>query len=245
MQRILIALSQYISVNYPEKLVKYFQIKFVFGYPKSGTTWLSEALGLYFNVPRPSHSLLPVTFASIIQTHTGPKNLARKGLMITRHPFDVYWSWFNESKHRHKKGLHFSDKKILIESLRFETISEQFLFFFRQKLMLKWNWFTYHEAWLESDCLNNSIHTIKYEVMREDFTQLGNVIERAGYDVDLVLLLEVDELMKLYNRSEKTHRVFYNGGVKNGWSKHVSCKDLYDLLSKQHKQIMIKMGYEN
>jgi hypothetical protein len=45
------------------------QVVFVCGSPRSGTSWVSDVLAFYYNLPRPKHYILPVVFESVIHTH--------------------------------------------------------------------------------------------------------------------------------------------------------------------------------
>jgi len=51
-----------------------FPVKSVCGYPRSGTTWSSELLADYLNLPRPRHYLLPLAFACVVHTHVPPNH---------------------------------------------------------------------------------------------------------------------------------------------------------------------------
>ncbi len=95
------ALSHYLSLF----ILKYYsrknQVIFICGAPRSGTSWVSDVIALYYNLPRPKHYLLPILFDSVIHTHiildpTKYKNI----VYVQRNGLNAYLSWYRAIKSR-------------------------------------------------------------------------------------------------------------------------------------------------
>ena len=61
--------SHYITLFILRFYQKKHQVIFVCGSPRSGTSWVSDVLAFYYNLPRPKHFLLPIIFESVVHTH--------------------------------------------------------------------------------------------------------------------------------------------------------------------------------
>ncbi|CAN0527606.1 unnamed protein product [Scytosiphon promiscuus] len=71
-----------------------FPMYFVCSFPRSGSTWLSEMLADYLNLPRPSHYIFPIGFSSIVHTHTAPRLGLKDCFYIYRDGRDCYLSFY-------------------------------------------------------------------------------------------------------------------------------------------------------
>ena len=63
-------ISHYLTIFILKFYQKNHQVIFVCGSPRSGTSWVSDVLAFYYNLPRPKHYVLPLVFESIIHTHS-------------------------------------------------------------------------------------------------------------------------------------------------------------------------------
>lgn len=64
-------LSHFITVHLLRHLTKqgYAKALFLCGPPRCGTSWISDVLAFYYNLPRPKHYKLPLLFDAVIHTH--------------------------------------------------------------------------------------------------------------------------------------------------------------------------------
>jgi len=62
------SVSHYTTMSIGSRFGEKFPMHFVCGYPRSGTTWFSELLADYLNLPRPNMYIFPIGFASVIHT---------------------------------------------------------------------------------------------------------------------------------------------------------------------------------
>lgn len=72
---------------------------FLCGPPRCGTSWISDVLSLYYNLPRPKHYKLPLWFDSIVHTHTilGVRYIGQS-YYATRYGLDAYLSRYLQIK---------------------------------------------------------------------------------------------------------------------------------------------------
>jgi hypothetical protein len=88
------AASHYTTLWIGAHFGKHFPMHFVCGYPRSGTTWFSELLADYLNLPRPRHSIFPIGFASVIHTHSESKSPLDDCFLVMRDGRDVMVSLY-------------------------------------------------------------------------------------------------------------------------------------------------------
>ena len=95
------AFSHYLTLFFLKFYSKKNQVIFICGAPRSGTSWVSDVVAIYYNLPRPKHYLLPVLFDSVIHTHiildpTKYKNV----IYVRRNGLDAYLSWYRSIRSR-------------------------------------------------------------------------------------------------------------------------------------------------
>ena len=94
-------LSHYLTIILAKYLVnkKSINIFFVSGPPRSGTSWVSDVIAVYFNLPRPKHYKLPLFFDSIIHTHVILKEkYIDKVIYVKRNGLEAYISKYRALK---------------------------------------------------------------------------------------------------------------------------------------------------
>lgn len=72
---------------------------FLCGPPRCGTSWISDVLSFYYNLPRPKHYKLPLWFDAIVHTHTilGGKYVTQS-FYASRYGLDAYFSRYLQIK---------------------------------------------------------------------------------------------------------------------------------------------------
>lgn len=68
---------------------------FLCGAPRSGTSWVSDVLSYYFNLPRPKHYRLPILFDAVVHTHVmlNPEKY-KKTYFVIRDGRNSYLSYY-------------------------------------------------------------------------------------------------------------------------------------------------------
>ncbi len=67
---------------------------FVVGYPKSGTTWACQLLGLYLQLPFPRFALHPVLSPAVVHGHERFRRRYRRGVYVVRDGRDAITSMY-------------------------------------------------------------------------------------------------------------------------------------------------------
>lgn len=84
---------------------------FLCGPPRCGTSWSSDVLGFYFNLPRPKHYKFPLYFDCVIHTHRILVPINRtEYVYVTRYGLDAYLSRFLQLRRDILKGIDFVGK---------------------------------------------------------------------------------------------------------------------------------------
>ena len=96
---ILIWFSEAFSHYFSLFLLRYYSrnhdVFFICGPPRSGTSWISDVLALYHNLPRPKHYRLPILFESVIHTHVVLNPKVYKGVVfVVRDGRNAYLSLY-------------------------------------------------------------------------------------------------------------------------------------------------------
>lgn len=95
------ASSHYLTLFFLKFYSKRNQVIFVCGAPRSGTSWVSDVIAIYYNLPRPKHYLLPVLFDSVIHTHVIlNSNKYSNVVYVRRNGLDAYLSWYRSIRSR-------------------------------------------------------------------------------------------------------------------------------------------------
>ncbi|MEM8836069.1 MAG: sulfotransferase domain-containing protein [Planctomycetota bacterium] len=83
--------SVWIGTRFSESIPMYF----VIGYPKSGTTWVTQLVADYLMLPYPQHLLLPATFPAVIHGHESlTSSLIGRCIYTVRDPRDAVMSYY-------------------------------------------------------------------------------------------------------------------------------------------------------
>ena len=85
---------------------------FLCGPPRCGTSWISDVLSFYYNLPRPKHYKMPLWLDAIVHTHRilGGKYVSQS-FYASRYGLDAYFSRYLQIKNDIVKGQRFIGEK--------------------------------------------------------------------------------------------------------------------------------------
>lgn len=85
---------------------------FLCGPPRCGTSWISDVLSFYYNLPRPKHYKLPLWFDAMVHTHTIlGKDYTDQAYYASRYGLDAYFSRYLQIKNDIVNGQRFVGEK--------------------------------------------------------------------------------------------------------------------------------------
>ncbi|QDT69705.1 Sulfotransferase domain protein [Planctomycetes bacterium MalM25] len=93
--------TRWLAVRFPGT----FPLLFVYGYPKSGTSWASQLIADALRLPYPQHSVLPIGFEAVQQTHASYSPANQRAAYVMRDGRDVMVSlYFHLIANRERSG---------------------------------------------------------------------------------------------------------------------------------------------
>jgi hypothetical protein len=98
------ALSHHVTWFLGRKFSRTFPFVFVIGYPKSGTTWVSQLIADYLQLPFAQHSLLPVGCPAVVHGHERASKKYPRGLYVMRDGRDALTSMYFFNTRRLSEG---------------------------------------------------------------------------------------------------------------------------------------------
>jgi len=93
------------------------------GYPRSGTSWISEALAIYYGLPCHRHFLTPQLHAQVLHTHDLAIRHMKRVVYMVRDPGDVFISLFVKRFNVRNRWL--SDNTIPLQGLFRDFIKKE------------------------------------------------------------------------------------------------------------------------
>jgi len=240
-------LTMQIGYRYAEKFPMYF----VVGFPRSGTSWLSEMIADYYNLPRPRHYYLPLAFACVVHTHFKPNKKFKNTFYIIRDGRDSYVSAFFKLRKLVEKepdNVKVVDFQKRIPGLMDDTlIKENFAKFLRINLVEENHiWANHIKLWKDSD-LGNRVSYLTYESLLTDpIETLKKAISNHSEDVNTELLTEICNKHSFKNQSKRPvaqHRTILRSGKKNDWKNHFN-EESAKLFNKYNGEMLVELGYE-
>lgn len=218
---------------YAEKLPMYF----VCGFPRSGTSWFSEMLAGYLNLPRPKHYYLPIAFPSVVQTHAKPTTKVKNCFYIYRDGRDVYLSfYFLLLKSLKNKNHIYYDYWVKRFGNNFakQDFSICFPIYLETELKKKWSWQSHTSKWVEKSYEGNSVVTVKYEdLLRDTRLTLSSTLAKKVAPINSTIVDEVVsnyEFKKQKNRPVEQHLTPMGEGKVGKWEDHYNneCIEIFN-----------------
>ena len=244
-------LTMYIGYRYAKALPMYF----VVGFPRSGTSWLSELIADYYNLPRPRHYYLPIAFASVIHTHFKPNSKFQNTFYIYRDGRDSYTSSYFKSLKLIKeqpdyvKAAHYRqlfEQRTDNPTLRDHQLN--FVAFLRDQFNEEHIWSRHITQWQQASRSNSSIAFLSFEkLLSEPAAELMRAITTISGSADQIVLEQVihrNSFAQQIRRPKSQHRTVLRKGKKNSW-RDVFTEDSARLFNEYCGEKMMELGYVN
>lgn len=242
--------SHYITLWIGVRYGKKFPMHFVCGYPRSGTTWFSEMLADYLNLPRPNLYVLPLGFACVVHTHAPPKHRLSDCFYIIRDGRDCLVSaYFKALKHLKTNPDYIYRKRYLdlfggdlgdVEN----NLTRYVRYTFEHS---KVHWGEHVLGWMQKSQTNNSIVIVRYEDLVMDPVPVFIKALREKYgEVREDLAIEAvnrQSLDRQRSRPSEQHRTYIWQGAIGSWRKWFTreCGEIFDSYAGE---ALIAGGYE-
>lgn len=230
-------------------------IHFVCGYPRSGTTWFSEMLSSYLGVPCPRHYLLPITYPSVIHTHSDPYSRISNCFYIVRDGRDALVSFYYYIANKMKDKSYVARTRflrLLGRELKAEDIEQNFSRFleviFNNPLSTSTHWGAHAIGWLHKSILfPGSVIFLKYENLRTNTSlEFSHVLQQKFGIVDEKLVEEISmshqfDLQK--RKFPKDHKTYLRKGASGDW-KSVFNQESREIFDHFAGDALIELEYE-
>ena len=243
--------AHYLTLQIGYRYAKHFPMYFVVGFPRSGTSWLSDLVADYYNLPRPKHYYLPIACAAVLHTHHKPNRKFKNTFYIYRDGRDTYTSYFfYERKYVQANPASFYSKqfkklwgdRIFDGAYQKENFTKYLDWVFANKML----WSDHIDIWRNASLSNQEIVMISYEELLDN---TEDTMQRAIYQldgkVDQEVLQEViakNAFEKQIKRPAHQHKTPLRKGKKNSWM-DVFNQDSIQLFNQYCGETLIHLGY--
>ncbi len=244
--------AHYFTMQIGYKYAKRFPMYFVVGYPRSGTSWLSDLVADYYNLPRPKHYYLPIAFASVLHTHAKPSKKLKNTFYIYRDGRDTYTSYYFYEKRyvRENPNSFYSQQfhkmwgdRMFDPAYENENFSKYLDWVFEQKI----RWSDHIRIWLEAAKKNKEIVVVSYEdLLKNTYQTMYDGIDQLDKSVNTEILqdiIEKNSFTKQMKRPKIQHKTPLRKGKKNGW-REVFSPESAQKFDDKCGEMLIKLGYE-
>ena len=244
--------SHYMTMFIGKKWGNHFPMHFVCSFPRSGSTWLSEMIADYLNLPRPKNYIFPIGFSSVVHTHVSPKFGLNDCFYIYRDGRDCYLSFYYylikrlEEDGPKFKEYHFWVKKFGHVNYQ-ENLKRNFCIYLEELLKKKWHWGNHVSGWIENSRAEHKVVPVQFELLRkEPYNSLrGICLEKFGEVSEEVLkdTIQRQSLQKQKNRSKDQHRTYIRKGESGDW-KTLFCSESAQMFDYYAGKTLLQVGYE-
>lgn len=230
-----------------------FPMHFVVGYPRSGTTWFSELLADYLNLPRPRHYIFPIGFAAVIHTHTEPQRKLADCFYVVRDGRDSLVSAYFQLIRILGENASFvyRDRYLKLFGANYDPsdTARNLLLYMRSVFeQNKRHWGEHVVGWMQkAQRYPKQIVVVKYEDLRTNpYPTFTGVLEQKYGSVDADVAsdaLQRQDFNRQRKRPQGQQRTFMRKGVAGDWRNHftLECAQLFDTYAGQ---ALIEAGYE-
>ena len=249
-------LSHHITIWIGKHYGPHFPMYFVCGYPRSGTTWFSQMLGNYMNLPNPEHYIFPIGFAAIIHTHASANHKLKNCFYIVRDGRDAMVSLYFYTILKMQKG-HFPVRQHFIDLFGNDFASNdikknlpKFLEDqFSNPIGCPEHWGIHTSMWLDHARNNpNEVVIIRYEsLLQNPVVEFKKALSTLLDSIDDDLITEIVKLQDLNlqrKRPEKYHRTYLRKGQSGDWKNYFTYESA-EIFNHYAGEALINLGYED
>lgn len=249
-------LSHHVTIWFGKRYGHHFPMYFVCGFPRSGTTWVSEILADYLNLPRPRHYIFPIGFASVIHTHASAKSGLTNCFYVVRDGRDAMVSlYFSTMNHMRREQYPAKRRFTKLFGVNFDPndVQNNLPLFLEDQFVrpsgASQHWGEHTLMWLDrAQNTPNEVVLTRYEILLQNTTQEFNRVLAAMFDtVDDDLLLEAvnrQSFKRQLRRPQEQHQTFLRQGQAGDWKSHFS-QESAEIFDHYAGKALVELGYEN
>lgn len=221
---------------------------YVLGYPKSGTTWLSDLLGNYFQIPLHGRGESPLGSTRIVHTHRFSPIVRDRTVYLLRDGRDVMVSYYTALARQSSLAHHrVAFGKKLPYPLELGTLRDN-LPDFIAAVQSQWRSSVGYRRHVQCG-LSRGLYVIRYEQLREDtlncFAGAVSFLCHGKFDPDRVnSTVEMNSLEHVRSHPrDNRQREFLGTGSVQGW-KNQFTREAGNAFVRYCGDALIKAGYE-
>lgn len=221
----------------------------VLGFPKSGTTWLSQMLADALSLPFARLPVLPVAMPCIVHGHWAYHPKLTNVTFAVRDGRDVMVSFYHHHRLMHDAGRRsrfFATLPATAEPADIRANLPGFIrHVFDHPTGARLNWTDYHERWLDRP----GVVYARYERLLADPTaELSRLCREHGADAeDWRIRRAVDgwTMAKVTGRhpGQEDRLSFVRRGIQGEWTE-VFSRDACRVFSERAGPMLVRLGYE-
>ena len=244
--------AHFFTMRIGYKYAKRFPMYFVVGFPRSGTSWLSDLVADYYNLPRPKHYYLPIAFPAVLHTHSKPSSRLKNTFYIYRDGRDTYTSYyFYEKRYVKENPNSFYSQQfhkmwgdhMLDPAFEQENFTKYLEWVFKNKV----NWSQHIYNWVNAAKKNQEIVIVSYEnLLKDTYKTMHNSILQLDKKVNEEILndiIEKNSFAKQMKRPKIQHKTPLRKGKKDAW-REVFNSESAQLFDQYCGEMLLELGYE-
>lgn len=245
------ASAHHLTMRIAYRYAKVFPMYFVVGFPRSGTSWLSDLIADYYNLPRPKDYYLPIAFASVLHTHSKPNKRMKNIFYIYRDGRDAYTSYYFYEKRyvrENPESFYSQQFKKLWGNRMMDPVyeKENFLKYMDWAFKNKVIWSDHIRMWLKASITNKEIVMISYEqLLANTYWNLHHSIMQLDNSVNKDVLRDIidkNSFAKQMARPKEQHKTPLRKGQKNSWTEVFSPHSV-ERFNEACGDMLIELGY--
>lgn len=248
---LMVALSHKITMQIGARYGSSFPMHFVCGYPRSGTTWFSELLADYLNLPRPRHYILPLGFSCVVHTHVPASHRLSDCFYVLRDGRDCLVSAY------FKLVKNMAEDENYVYSDLYNDLFEGSFDDPRKNIELyidhlfthrKHHWGRHVKGWLDKQQQHpNQIVIARYEDLVQDTKAAFSQVLHNKYgevrEEFVESAVERQKFERQIKRAEEQHRTFLRKGKSGDWRNWFTAETAR-IFDQYAGDVLIQAGYE-
>jgi len=228
---------------------------FLIGYPKSGTTWMSQVVADYLQLPFPRFSFLPVSCPAVVHGHQGVWDSYPRSVYSLRDARDTMCSLYFMYARHIPEGDHPQlsrrQRRMCPRLVNKAHIRENLPCFIETQMkrpeMTPYNWADHVRTYLESK--NEKLALLRYEMLlsngRDELAQAMEKITGEPSDME-----RIDATLDKYSFAKQAGRKpgqedrsnSLRKGQAGDWINHFS-REAAEILDHYCGEVMIEIGH--